>query len=246
MIMRIALYGMNPSQSLLPMEVHMFKVLLASLLLTLSIAHAKVDAAKTPMREVKAWMKSVDRKTTCVDEYYKRRYHLGIRMGFTPAIIAGSAAAGVFAGGFIGYQAFMLSGAAVQGFADLAAMAAGGFIGGITGITGSGVDTGFAVVDFFRNQNLLRLIYESRHEGGAAVDGYFADYQSKFRESNISKEEFESKVSTLDESGKLCDGSIVDPRRYKKGRRLKQRIANKKELFKFISGVSSADESEAP
>lgn len=223
----------------------MIKVMLASLLLGLSVAHASVDTGKTPMREVKAWKKSIDSKSSCVDEYYKRRYHLGIRMGFTPAIIAGSAAAGAFAGGFIGYQAYMLTTTSVQGFADLAAMAAGGFIGGLTGIAGSGVETGFAVTDFFKNQNLLRLIYEARHEGGLAVDGFFSDYQGQYPESNISKEDFIVKVATLDKSGELCDGSIVDPRRYKKGRRLKQRLANKKELFKAISGAFSEGGSEA-
>ncbi len=67
------------------------------------------------------------------------RRHLGIKLGLTPVIISGAVVVGAFSGGFIGVNIFLLSGAPNIGFSDLAALAAGGLLGGSggLGITGT-------------------------------------------------------------------------------------------------------------
>jgi hypothetical protein len=80
----------------------------------------------------------------------------------------------------------------------------------------------------------LRVIYESQHNGGEDLDGWYADFKRHEPGFPLSKEEFKSEISRMDQDGKLCDGSIVRPRRYKKGTKLKQRLASKKEIFKAL------------
>jgi hypothetical protein len=211
----------------------MLKFVLGFMLTVSTIVHADVE--KTTIKEIKKWSQSVPAETTCVDDYLLRRRQLGIRMGLTPLVIAGSTAVGVFGGSFIGYNLFVLSGAPVMGFADLAALAAGGTLGGAAALGISSTTSTLAVVDFVRTQNLLRLVYECRQEGGLAVDGFYEAYEKNYPGQPMTKEEFMSAIEELDTTGKLCDGSIVNPKRYKKGKKLKQRLANAVELFNKIS-----------
>ena len=48
-------------------------------------------------------------------------------------------------------------------------------------------------------------------------------------------EEVKAEILELDEAGKLCDGSLVNPKRFKKGKKLKQRLVNRKELIKHFT-----------
>jgi len=225
-------------------EPFMKSLILGIFLLTSQLAFSQAEVetlSKTPIKEVKAWVKTVAPEETCADEYLKRRTHLGIYMGLSPVVIAGSTAVGLVGGTLMGtglYAWAVASGAASGvGFADLITALTGGFLGGLSGLSASGVAEGFVFVNFFRTQNIIRLVYESRHEGGLAVEGFFSEFQGTYPDNTISKDQFVATVADLDSTGKLCDGSIVDPRRYKKGRKLKQRLANKKEIFSYIQGL---------
>lgn len=209
------------------------KKIMAIVLLSLTMSSGA--EAKTKIKVIKKWVKETGKELTCGDEYLKRRRQLGIKIGLSPVIIAGSTAVGVYGGAFAGAGIFALSGSSSVGFADLAAVVGGGLLGGVTGLSISSISEGIAVVNFLRNQDLLRLIYESRTENDEAVDKFFVNFKEMYPDNNLSQEEFSQKIAALDEFGKLCDGSIVDPKRYKRGKKLKQRLATKKEIFKYLA-----------
>ena len=211
----------------------MLKLFVSVLLIISTLAHADTD--KTKIREINTWAKSIPSESSCVDEYLTNRHHLEIKMGLTPVIVTSSVAVGIFSGAFIGVNIFLLSGAENVGFAELGAMASGGFLGALSGLGISGTKSTLNVINFFRNQNLLRLIYESRHNGGQAVDKYFSKFIESHPESSVNKEQFISFIEELDLKGLLCNGSIVARNRYKHGRKLNQRLANGEEIFNTLA-----------
>jgi hypothetical protein len=213
----------------------MFKIILVALLMMSSLAHA--ESEKTKIKEIKSWVQSVPLNSTCADEYLKNRRHLGIKIGLTPVIITGAAAVGLFSGAFIGFKVFLL----VSGTSASAApvpmgpLILGEFIGVLTGLGISGTTSISNVVNFFRNQNLLRLIYESRNQGGIAVEKFFDAFIENYPRSSMNKDQFMSRIEELDLTGALCDGSLVDHDRYKHGKKLRQRLANGDEIFKKLA-----------
>ena len=211
----------------------MLKFFVSALLIISTLAHADTD--KTKIREIKIWANSISLEATCIDEYLTNRNHLEIKMGLTPVIITSAVAAGIFSGAFIGVKLFLLSGAENVGFADLGAMVGGGFLGALSGLGISGTTSTLNVINFFRNQNLLRLIYESRHNGGLAVDKFFSKFIEGHPASSIKKDQFMSLIEELDLRGALCNGSIVARNRYKHGRKLTQRLANGEEIFNALA-----------
>jgi hypothetical protein len=208
-------------------------VLFLPLLLGSNLAQASGE--KTKIRQIREWTESTSKELTCGDEYFKRRKQLGLKIGLAPVIIAGSGVTGFVGGAFLGISLFRLSGAPTVGFADLAALVGGAFLGSVTSLGISTTQEGIAVANFFRNQNLLRLIYESHQEGGEALDGFYGEFKSLYPDNNLTKDEFSQEIRELDEKGKLCDGTLVRPRRYKKGRKLKQLLATKSEIFNYLA-----------
>jgi hypothetical protein len=209
------------------------KKFLSLLLLASTLAHASGE--KTKIREIREWTESTPEELTCGDEYFKRRKQLGLKIGLAPVIIAGSGVTGFVGGAFTGVSLYLLSGAPSYSFAGLAALAGGAFLGSVTALGISTTQEGIAVANFFRNQNLLRLIYESRKEGGEALDGIYGEFKSLYPENRLTKQEFSQEINALDEKGKLCDGTLVRPKRYKNGRKLKQLLATKSEIFNYLA-----------
>ena len=209
------------------------KKILPIIFLSTTLAHASGE--KTKIKEIREWTESTSEELTCADEYFKRRKQLGIKIGLAPVIIAGSGVTGFVGGAFAGIGLYRLSSVPSFGFADLAALIAGAFLGTATGLGISTTQEGIAIVNFFRNQNLLRLIYESRKEGGEALDGLYGEFKALHSDSALSKDEFAKEIASLDEKGKLCDGTLVRPNRYKNGKKLKQFLATKSEIFNYLA-----------
>jgi hypothetical protein len=69
---------------------------------------------------------------------------------------------------------------------------------------------------------------------GNALGILHQKYVTEFPEDHLSIQDFTAKMADLDLTGKLCDGSIVAPKRHKEGRKLKQNLATKKEIFAHI------------
>ncbi len=207
----------------------MKNIIISFILFISTLAHS---APTTKIAEIKNWVNLQQKDQTCVDEYLEHRYDLGIKMGLTPVIIVGATAVGIFGGAFIGAGVAVLGGG--TGLAAGGAVISGGVLGGVTGLGASGVESTTFFTDFFRVQNLVRLVYESHHNGGEAVDGFFESYSENYEDAPMTKSEFMSFVLELDISGALCSGELVSKKRKKSGKKLSQRLATTKEIFDHI------------
>jgi hypothetical protein len=195
-------------------------------------SHLKVSDVK--VKDIRNWLRETGEPNTCVDEYFKRRKQLTIKLGLTPFVIPGSTIAGLVGGAYGGVGIFRLSGLPRGNYADLAALAIGAMFGTVGGFGTGLTQEVSALINFFRNQDLLKVIFESRNEEGESLNNFFINFRRHYPESSISRDKFKEEILHMDESGKLCDGSIVNPRRSKNGSKLKQRLATKKEIFKSI------------
>jgi hypothetical protein len=95
-------------------------------------------------------------------------------------------------------------------------------------------------VKFANNDRLIKWIAEARlTAGGKATDKMVKKYNKNYKKDHATQEDLANIIVKLDKSGELCNGSIVAPRRFKKGKKLKQRLANKTEIFKKMHEVIS-------
>lgn len=214
----------------------MFKLVMSLALITPTLVMADTKIPKVKIKEVKNWVKENGKESTCADEYLARRKQLGWQIGLAPVALAGSTVAGAYGGGLLGHGAFLLTGQPNEGFTDLAYTVGGAAVGAFAGAA-VGVTTGtISTVNFFNNQRLIKLIFESRtlSENEYSSNLLHQKYLKKYPQDVLSIQEFKAKIANLDLTGKLCDGSIVAPKRFKKGKKIKQRIATKTEIFKHI------------
>jgi hypothetical protein len=218
----------------------LMKILFSMLIILTCLVSSKsfAQSENTKIREVNDWQRSLTPAESCVDEYFKRRRNLIIKMSASPVLMAGAMAGGAFVGGAGGGAAFALGLIQQNGvFAELAAIVGGAFVGIFTGTVGEGLDSTFTVINFFRNQNLLRLIYEVHHDGGVAVNGFYQEFKELYPDSQLGVEEFSTFIRSNDETGKLCDGSLASPRRLRTGNKLKHRLATRKDIYRAAAEI---------
>jgi hypothetical protein len=220
---------------------HMLKTTIGLMLIVPSLSFAQeTKLPNIKIKDVKAWIKANDKDETCADEYLKRRKQLGWSMALAPAAVAGSAVVGALGGGLLGHVAYVASGS-TDAWADLGYTVGAGALGAIAGIGISVTSETITTVNFFNNQRLLKVIVESHTELGHAAEVLHRKYEAQYPEDHLSIQDFTAKIADLDLTGKLCDGSIVAPKRHKKGRKLKQNLATKKEIFTHIhNGLDKA------
>lgn len=209
------------------------KYILSFLIVFNSFAYAD-DSHKIKIKEVKEISSEIEDESTCLDEYLKHRKHLGIQLGLSPVTLAAGTAFGAVGGGLAGLGLWAVTGNPANGWGDLAYMAGGYVLGISAGVVGGVTYTSITTAKFVKNQRLLKLIGESYSDVGIATEKFLEKYAEEYPQDQLTKEELSLIVNDLDKSGKLCDGTLVDPKRYKKGRRLAQRLANKTELFEYI------------
>ena len=114
-------------------------------------------------------------------------------------------------------------------------------LGGVYGSTlvlGTGaMQEIISIVHFFHNQSLIQLIYESDTIPGEVIKKYFLEFRNLYPHSPLTQRRFIDEISYLNNLGILCDGSLVEATRFKKGRKLKQILATKKEIFHYLSQI---------
>ncbi len=179
---------------------------------------------------------SIGEDNTCVDEYLKRNKQISKLLKWAPPItIVGAPAAGVLgvpAGGLIGATVFASDGWAVLGMMAFGAV-----------YTTAAVVVTFAVletvktVQYVSNKRLIKLIASSH----LMVDGQEYDkkilnkftkkYNRKYPVDGMTNEILASAVIELDESAKLCDGSL---RKLTNSTKLSKLLARKKDLFAHL------------
>jgi hypothetical protein len=204
----------------------------------LHLSHGADGAPKkNSIREIKEWLERAEPSQTCLDEYLERRKQLGLKIGFAPIIIAGSTVVGGYGGALAGAGIFELSGIPSGGLGNVVALAIGGVVGGTFGLTFGTTEEVVSLVNFFKNQALLALLFESKTSSGEMVEKFYKDFKATYPQSSLTKDKFVEELSYLDSIGVLCDGSLVINSRYKKGKKLKQNLATKKEIFHYLAEI---------
>jgi len=190
------------------------------------------EVPRMKIKEVKEILSQMDPNKTCIDEYLKRRKQLILKLSISPVTIVGGSYASFFAGAFAGIGVAYVVGA--TGWDQLGYLVLGGFAGfATTGIT-TVTDTGLSVFQLMDVDMILKALAEQRSQrSGAKSDKLFAKYL-KGNENPLTKELFFEKLKELDESGELCDGSLVKRPRIGTGRRLKYKIARTKHLREHL------------
>lgn len=197
---------------------------------------AEVVESKLRIKDIKKLVGTqISKKNTCLDEYLARRKQLSLNLWLTPALgpieVYGGTFGGIFAGGLLstvfksGEWTLLIAGGLV-GFAAGTAL----FLGGATK----------NIINFSNNDAMIKWIAEARLSNPDKVsDRLFKQYSKKFKNDHATQEEIQSLIIKWDESGELCNGRIVAPKRSKKGKKIKQRLANKSEIFKELHRVIS-------
>lgn len=209
----------------------MKKLLAIILIVTTSNVFADV-APKITIKEIKAHLKTINPETTCMDEYLQRRKQLIIKLAATPAI----AVAGTVASTYVGAAAAAGISAAsnIDGWGALGYTIGGAMIGGASAIVAVGVDTTITAVTLNNIDLILRTLAEQHLDrAGVKTDKLHAKYLKKSKV-DLAKDDFLVRLMTADESGTLCDGSLVKQPRIRIGTKLKFKVAKLKDVVKLM------------
>jgi hypothetical protein len=213
---------------------------------------------KLKMKQVRRWLKTADLDKTCVDEYRLQRK----RQMVLPIILIIDTGLGIFvtvaSGGWV--PALMVSYAIVRyALAEMIAMQvirwkfpnnvpgdypARLFDGIATGVTIATLVPYYAMavvqtIKSVQTTSILKTLmnthgFESKHPAQ-----FLKHYLRKYPEDEeyINEEILLEILDEANSTNALCNGDIVKmikPKRFRKGKKLRQRLARKKEIFKYI------------
>jgi hypothetical protein len=230
-------------------------ILLLSLGLLSFSVHGDVRIGnKKVVRSVKKILNAgkIDVDRTCLDEYVARNRQLWKKMGLGPiTTFGGIAGTGIAVGTGVG-AAMGTGGAAASSSVTLGALiggAAGGWIGlGIGGVAFIAYE-GTQIARFVKNNQIIRLISNSRDKiyESDNIKKFMKKYLKKHPKDKkfLDEKKFGHLVVELDESGALCDGSLVKARGFRKLIKKKKKVpskladflANRKEIITHIHGI---------
>jgi hypothetical protein len=188
-----------------------------------------IEAPAVRIKAVKELIASIGPENTCMDEYLKRRKQLIIKLSLSPVTIVAGTYAGTIAAGLVGVGI-----ASVVSFDPFAGVILGmfsGFVG--TGI-GTLANTNIAAFQLADVDRILKTLAELHlNQPGKKSAKLYAKY-AKNADKPVDELTFQDKLLELDNSGNLCDGSMVKKPRLASGRRLKHKIARSKQLAENI------------
>ncbi|MFA5584203.1 MAG: hypothetical protein WDA09_08305 [Bacteriovoracaceae bacterium] len=190
---------------------------------------------KVKISHVRELLKGTNPDTTCLDEYLKRRKQLLIKFSLTPVTLTAAAAASFFVGGFAGVgvgNVVIASGGTSDPWALLGYAVGGVMIGTATSIVVVTADTAASGMNYYDNDLVMKTLAEYYLDRpGDKLNKLYQKVTKKMSESNRPTEsEFLQKLIELDESGKLCDGSLVKQPRIRLGTKLKYQVARPSHL----------------
>ena len=184
-----------------------------------------IEAPAVRIKAVKELIASIGPDNTCMDEYLKRRKQLIIKLSLSPVTIVAGTYAGTIAAGLVGVGI-----ASVVSFDPLGGVILGmfsGFVG--TGI-GTLANTNIAAFQLADVDRILKTLAELHlNQPGKKSAKLYAKY-AKNADKPVDELTFQDKLLELDNSGNLCDGSMVKKPRLASGRKLKHKIARSKQL----------------
>jgi hypothetical protein len=184
------------------------------------------------MKEIKAYLRTINPETTCMDEYVKRRSQLVFKMSVSPVLIVGGAAASTYVGGVAAGAIAEAAGAESWGVLGYAI--GGAAVGMVSSVGMLAADTTQTALVLSNLNAILKTLAEQhmqREEVKTAV--LFKKYVKRAK-SDISQEEFIAKLMAADADGSLCDGSMVKQPKIKIGTKLQFKVAQLKDVVKRL------------
>ncbi len=188
-----------------------------------------LEVPSVKISDVKELIATIGPEKTCMDEYLKRRKQLILKLSLSPVTIVAGTYAGAIGAGFVGVG--LASVLSADPFAGVILGLFFGFVGtGVGTLTDTNI-TAFQLVDIDR---ILKALAEQHlNQSGKKSAKLYAKYAKKSK-LPVDESLFYDKLIELDESGKLCDGSMVKKPRLASGRRLKHKLARTKHLANSI------------
>ena len=188
-----------------------------------------LEMPKVKIRDVKELIAAIGPEKTCMDEYLKRRNQLILKLALSPATIVAGTYVGTIGAGFVGVGM-----ASVLSFDPLAGVVLGMFFGFVGTSAGTVTNTNIAAFQLADIDRMVKVIAEQHlNQSGKKSAKLYRKY-AKESQSPVAEEAFFRKLIELDESGKLCDGSLVKKPRLASGKRLKHKLVRTKHLADAI------------
>ncbi len=207
------------------------KKILAVMLLV-SCSNLLASTQKVTIKEIKAHLQTVNPDSTCMDEYVARRKQLMIQLGVTPVAAVAGTVASTYVGGAAGVAIGGAAGA--EGWSGLGYAIGGAMVGAASGVIAVGVNATVTIVTLNNIDLILRTLGEHHlNVDGSKTVKLYSKYLKKSK-TDLSKEEFLSKLLEADADGTLCDGTMVKQPRIKIGTKLKYKVAKLKDLVRGV------------
>ena len=188
-----------------------------------------IEAPAVRIKDVKELITSIGPEKTCMDEYLKRRKQLIIKLSLSPVTIVAGTYAATIGGAFVGLGVVY-----VTGIDPLAGVVLSMFGSGLATGVGTSANTSIAAFQLADVDRILKTLAELHlnHPGKKSAKLY-AKYAKNSR-NPVNEQTFLGKLLELDNSGNLCDGSMVKKPRLASGRKLKHKLARSKQLAEHI------------
>ena len=184
-----------------------------------------IEAPALKIKDVKELIASIGPENTCMDEYLKRRKQLIIKLSLSPVTIVAGTYAATLGGAFVGLGVVY-----VVGIDPLAGVVLGMFGTGLATGIGTLTNTNIAAFQLADVDRILKTLAELHlNQPGKKSAKLYAKY-ARSSKNPVNEQTFQDKLIELDNSGNLCDGSMVKKPRLASGRKLKHKIARSKQL----------------
>ncbi len=185
---------------------------------------------KVKVNEIKGLVQDLGSEATCLDEYLQRRKQLLIKFAVTPVVLTASAAAAVVVGGYAGVGIAAATGQGAHGWTALGYFIGGAMIGSASTVLVVTADTTASGINYYDNDLMMKALGEYYLEReGEKMNKLYSKVTKKMTD-KPSYEEFVDKLVSMDQSGELCDGSLVKQPLVKLGFKLKYKLARPKNL----------------
>ena len=220
-------------------------LLVLTCLLSFQTAFAKTDAAmtmnaadlelhepleKVKVNEIKGLVKDLGPEATCLDEYLQRRKQLLIKFAVTPVVLGASAAAAAVVGGYTGVGIAAATGQGSHGWTALGYFIGGAMVGTASTVLVVTADTTASGLNYYDNDLMMKALGEYYLDREGEKMNKLYSKVTKKMDVKPSYDEFVDKLVAMDQSGELCDGSLVKQPMVKLGFKLKYKLARPKNL----------------
>lgn len=183
---------------------------------------------KVKITDIRDFLRGTHPDSTCLDEYLARRKQLIIKFSLTPVTLTAVAAASFVIGGFAGVgvgNVVIGAGGTSDPWALLGYAVGGVMLGTATSIVVVSADTAASGMNYYDNDLIMKALGEYYLDRPGEKFNKLYIKTTKKMDNRPSESEFLEKLIELDETGKLCDGSLIKQPRIRLGTKLKYKVA---------------------